>query len=68
MFQEQLNAYIFLYDKMTGILKNLSINSDVVVFEKKGKSKSLKLHFIENSKKRYKYRCKRFLILIYEKS
>jgi len=51
IFPERLDAYIFLYDKETNILKILSINSDVVVFEAKEKSKSLKARFSENLKK-----------------
>ncbi|MDR0401611.1 MAG: LytR C-terminal domain-containing protein, partial [Endomicrobium sp.] len=44
-FDKQLNAYIFLYDRSTNLLKILCINSNVVFLSKNRKIESLKKSF-----------------------
>ncbi|MDR1511270.1 MAG: LytR C-terminal domain-containing protein [Endomicrobium sp.] len=60
VFSERFNAYVFLYDKKTNILKILSINPDVVIFKERERARSLKECFYKNSKKSINMAVKNF--------
>jgi hypothetical protein len=66
IFPGRLDVYIILYDKKTNILKVLSINTDVIVLKKRGKSRSLKTMFNENSKKDINAAIKKFYLDLHE--
>jgi hypothetical protein len=65
LFPERLTAHIVLYEKKANILKILSINTDVIVKNRRG-NKSLKTLFYENSKKDLNYAIERFYLDLYE--
>jgi hypothetical protein len=65
MFPDKLDLYIVLYDKKNNILKILYVNTDIVVFKKKEKARSLKTRFNENTKKDLDFAIQKFYLDLY---
>ncbi|MDR1941198.1 MAG: LytR C-terminal domain-containing protein [Endomicrobium sp.] len=51
LYPERLEAFLVSYERKTNLLKVISINTDMVVFDKKMIAKSLKRSFFETAKK-----------------
>ncbi|MDR3071759.1 MAG: LytR C-terminal domain-containing protein [Endomicrobium sp.] len=66
MLPDRLDAYTVSYDRQTNILKVLSVNTDVVVFKARGKTKSLRTIFNENIKKDISIAIKNFYTDLYK--